>query len=93
MAEKFTVEAHHSFVFVPFHKNRPCFAASPLMMNHMGIGYKYDFPAPLAKTHAPIQVFTVHKITIIQRANIQQRVAPYQHAGAGHGFNFHGTIG
>ena len=92
MAKKFAVEAHYPFVFVPFNKNRVCLAARSQVMNHMGSGYKHNLPASLVKTHAPVQVFAVHEITIVQGADIQQRVAPYQHTGAGDSFDLNGAV-
>ena len=71
MMKEFAVEVHHPLVFMPFNKNWVCFAASPLVMTHMSIGYKYDFPTPLTKAHAPVQVFTVHEITFIPWADIK----------------------
>ena len=92
MAEKLTIEAHHPLVFVPFHKNRPRFAASPLIMNCSSFRNKHYFPATLAKTHTKIQVFTVQEVTLVQGADIQHRITPNQHAGAGNSFNLNGAI-
>src|SRR5664280_1340293 len=92
MMEKFTIESHHPFVFLPFHKNRSSLTANALLMNCTGTGHELDFPTPLAETHAPVQIFTMQKIALIKETDIQHCVTPYQHTGAGNGFRLHGTI-
>jgi len=92
MVEKYTIESHHSLMFMPFNKNRPIFAAGPLAMHNTGIRNKQNFPSPLAKTHAPVQVFAMKEIFFIQTPDLRQRLTLHHHAGTGNRLDCNRTI-
>lgn len=79
MTKKLIVKAQHAFMLVPFHKNRPRFAANALMVNDSCTGDKKDLPAFLAKTHAPVEIFAVHEIAFIHNSDFIHSPASDQH--------------
>lgn len=87
MPKEFAVEAHHAFMFVPFHEYRAILAASALSMYRRRCRIKEDIPFLFPEAHAQIQILTMKKVSLIPRSYIILRNPAYQHECSRNCFN------
>src|ERR1700693_5004679 len=69
-------------MFVVLHRKRPLSAADAFLVGNLGVGHEQYGPAPLTKSHAPIEVFNVQEIGLIHRTDGGSRGPSHHHAGA-----------
>ena len=92
MPEELAVEPQHPLVLVPLHKNGARSAAYPFMMHNRGIVHEKNLPSFLPKTHTPIKILTVKKITFIPQANIFDGFPAHQHESTGNSLHLNRMI-
>ena len=67
------VEQAHGLVELDVGKGAPLPARLALVVQHRHVGIVPHLPAPLLGSVAEIQVFGVHKVLLVQQANLGQR--------------------
>ena len=83
MPKVLVIKPHHALVLVPFHEERAVSAADALVVEYRGVGHKPDLPLLLPIPHADVEVFTVQEVSLVERADILDRLPLEQHAGTG----------
>src|SRR4051812_4532563 len=79
MPEKLSVETNHAAMFVEFHANGTCVAASALLMHGFGFRNEENFPAGETEAYTPIEVLAMHEIPFIERTHLLDCGAPNEH--------------
>ncbi len=88
MTEKFPIKTHHALMLMPFHENRPRRAGNTFVVDNPRLRHEEYLPASLPKSHAPIQVFTMHEILIIQHTYLIQSLLTNKHTSTRNCLNF-----